>query len=86
MKDLIDIILKYCVKDESLINHIQSYKLYICGRHFTSDQIYIYPTHKMLKEGALVPTLNLPRKSASNTTKPRPADPIEKREEYQLLQ
>ena len=28
-KDLIDIILKYCVKDQSLIKHMQSYELYI---------------------------------------------------------
>ena len=64
---------------------MQSYKLYICERHFTPNQIYVYPTRKMLKEGAL-PTLNLPRESASNTRKPRPANAIEKREEYQLLQ
>ena len=64
---------------------MQSYKLYICEKHFTPDQIYVYPTRKMLKEGAL-PTLNLPRESASSTTKPRPVNAIEKREEYQLLQ
>ena len=28
-KDLIDIILKYCVKDQSLIKCMQSYELYI---------------------------------------------------------
>ena len=28
-KDLVDIILKYCVKDQSLIKHMQSYELYI---------------------------------------------------------
>ena len=39
----------------------------------------------MLKEGVLH-TLNLPGESASSTTKPRPANAIEKREEYQLLQ
>ena len=38
----------------------------------------------MLKEGAL-PALNLPRQSASSTTKPGPANTIEKREEYQIL-
>ena len=29
-KDLIDIIFKYRVKDQSLIKRMQSYKLYIC--------------------------------------------------------
>ena len=48
-KNLIDIILKYRVKDQSLIKRMQSYKLYICETHFAPDQIYIYPTHKMLK-------------------------------------
>ena len=61
-KDLIDIILKYRVKDQFLIKRMRSYKLYICAKHFTPDQIYIYPTRKMLKEGAL-PTLNLPQES-----------------------
>ena len=69
-KDPINIILKYCLKDQYLIKRMQSYKLYICQIHFTPDQIYIYPTRKMLKESAL-PTLNLPWKSASSTTKPR---------------
>ena len=41
-KDLIDIILKYRVKDQSLIKRMQSYKLYICEKHFTPDQIYVY--------------------------------------------
>ena len=58
-KDLINIILKYCLKDQYLIKWMQSYKLYICQIHFTPDQIYVYPTRKMLKESAL-PTLNLP--------------------------
>ena len=84
-KDLIDVTLKYRVKGQSLIKRMQPYKLYICEKHFTPDQIYVYPTRKMLKEGAL-PTLNLPRESASSTTKPRPVNAIEKREEYQLLQ
>ena len=60
-KDLIDIILKYHVKDQSLIKRMQSYKLYICERHFIPDQIYIYPIRKMLQKGVL-PTLNLPQK------------------------
>ena len=63
---------------------MQSYK-YICERDFTPDQICIYPTCKMLKEGTLA-ALNLSQESASNTTKPRPANSVEKHEEYQLLQ
>ena len=70
IKDLINIIFKYFVKDQSQIKYMQSYKLNICEIHFTPDQIYIYPTRTMLKESAL-PTLTLPRESASSTTKPR---------------
>ena len=84
-KDLIDIILKYRVKDQSLIKSMQSCKLNICERLFTPDQISIYSTNKMLKEGTSL-TLNLPRESASSTAKPRPANAIEKHEEYELLQ
>ena len=63
---------------------MQSYK-YICERDLTPDQIYIYPTCKMLNKGTLA-ALNLSQESASNTTKPRPANSVEKHEEYQLLQ
>ena len=48
---------------------MQSYKQYIYEKHFTPDQIYVHPTRKMLKEGAL-PTLNLPQEITSSTTKP----------------
>ena len=41
-KELIDIILKYRQRDESLNKRIQSHKLFICERHFTVDQIYVY--------------------------------------------
>ena len=52
---------------------MQSYKRYICEKHFTPDQIYVHPARKMLKEGAL-PTLNLPQEITSSTTKPCTAD------------
>ena len=59
-KDLIDIILKHRVKDQSLIRLMQSYKLYICERHFTPDLMYIHPKRKLLKEGT-----NFPRESVA---------------------
>ena len=83
-KDLKNIFLKYLVKDQSLIKRMRSCKLYICELLFTPDKIYINPTRKILKEGAL-PTLNLPQESASSSTEPRPVNEIEKCEEYQLL-
>ena len=43
---------------------IQSYKLFICERHFTVNQIYFYSSCKLLKEGAL-PAMNLPRPSSN---------------------
>ena len=64
---------------------MKSYKLYICEKDVTPDQIYVYPTRKMLKEGVLG-TLNLPWEIGSSITKPRHLNAIEKHEEYQLLQ
>ena len=85
-KELVGIILKYRQRDESLNKRIQSHKLFICERHFTADQIYIYSSRKSLKEGAL-PTLNLPRPSANaNATNNRSKRAIEKPEEYALSQ
>ena len=40
-KELINIILKYRQRDESLSKRIQSHKLFISERHFTVDQIYV---------------------------------------------
>ena len=59
---------------------------YLFVRHFTVDQIYVYSSHKLFKEGA-VPTLNLSRPSANaNATNNRSKRAIEKREEYALSQ
>ena len=65
-QDLINIILKYRKRDKSLNERIKSHKLFICEKHFTSDQIFVYPSRKSLKEGAL-PALNIPRPSANAT-------------------
>ena len=55
----------------------KSHKLFICEGHFTVDQIYVYSSRKLLKEGAL-PTLNLPHPSANaNTTNNRSKRAIE---------
>ena len=83
-QDLINIILKYRQRDKSLNERIESHKLFICEKHFIVDQIYVYPSRKLLKEGAL-PTLNLLRPSA-NATNNRSTSAIEKREEYSFLQ
>ena len=65
---------------------IQSHKLFICERHITVDNKYVYSNGKSLKEGAL-PTLNLPRPTANaNATNNWSKRAIEKREEYALLQ
>ena len=83
-QDLINIILKYRQRDKSLNETIESHKLFIYEKHFTADKIQVYPSRKSLKEGAL-PTLNLPRPSASATNN-RSTSTIEKREEYSFLQ
>ena len=60
----------------------KSHKLFICERHFTVDQIYVYSSCKLLKEGTL-PTLNLAHPSANaNEANNRSKRVIEKREQY----
>ena len=83
-QDLINIILKYRQGDKSLNERIESHKFFICEKHFTTDQTYVYPSRKSLKEGALQ-TLNLSRSSASATNNCS-TSAIEKREEYSVLQ
>ena len=83
-QDLINITLNYGQRDKSLNERIESHKSFISEKHFTADQIYVYPSRKSLKEGAL-PTLSLPRPSA-NATNNCSTSTIEKREEYSFLQ
>ena len=56
--ELINIITKDRVVDDALKKRIAGSNLFICEQHFSTDQFYIYPTRKSLKEGAL-PTLTL---------------------------
>ena len=85
-KELIDTILKYRQRDEFLNKCIQFHKLFICERHFTVDQIYVYSSRKSLKGGALL-TLDLPRPSANaNATNNRSNRAIEKLEGNPLSQ
>ena len=65
-QDLVNIILKYRQSDKSLNKRIESHKLFICEKHFIADQVYVYPSPKSLKGGAL-PTFSLPRPSANAT-------------------
>ena len=61
----------------------KSHKLFICERHFTVDQIYVYSSCKWLREGAW----NLPHPSANaNATNNWSKRAIEKLEQYALLQ
>ena len=52
-RDLIDIITKDRQVDEPLKKRIASCNLYICERHFSPEQIWKYPSRKVLKDGAL---------------------------------
>ena len=83
--ELINIITKDRVVDDALKKRIAITNLFICERHFSKDQFYVYPTRKQLKEGAL-PTLNLPQKSVPVlTSPPRSSSSITKREEFCIL-
>ena len=65
-RDLINIITKDRQVDEPLKKRIASCNLYICERHFSPEQIWKYPSRKVLKVGAL-PSLNLPEKSIASS-------------------
>lgn len=86
---LINIITKDRVIDKQLRKRIDTFKLYICERHFSPDQFYVYPTRKSLKEGE-IPYLNLPKKSFQTVTissESRSTTSIKKkREEFLVFQ
>ena len=85
--ELINVITKDRVVDDALKKRIAITNLFICERHFSKDQFYVYPTRKQLKEGDL-PTLNLPQKSVPVLTSPTPrsSSSITKREDFFILQ
>ena len=84
-RDLINIITKDRQVDEPLKKRIASCNLYICERHFLPEQVWKYPSRKVLKDGALS-SLVLPGKSIASSksshTITRPTSSIQKREEH----
>ena len=81
---MINVITEDRVVDQSLRKQIESDKLYICERHFSKEQLWIYESKKSLKAG-VIPSLNLPVKTVFSTTQQRSTSAIEKREESALL-
>ena len=78
--DLLSVITKDRVVDAKLKNQIDKDTVSICERHFNSNDVLLYPTRKLLREGA-IPTLHLPEKScSSNKSTERSRSTIEKRE------
>ena len=78
--DLLNVIRKDRVVDDSLKRQIDTDRLHICERHFNDYQFYFYATRRSLKEGA-IPTLNLPQKAIPPITSPhRPTITITKHE------
>ena len=61
---LIDILTRDREVTAILKNQIEKGTVWICERHYLPNEIYVYPSRKLLKEGAL-PTQNLPVKSIS---------------------
>ena len=86
--ELINVITKVCVigsKLQEKINDKEHKKLWICERHFSPHQYWVYSNSKNLKDGEL-PTLNIPTKSIDSLTPPpRTTSAISKREEFQQL-
>ena len=85
---LINVITTDRVIDSKLqekINDKEHKKLWICERHFSPKQYWVYSNSKMLNDGEL-PTLNIPKKSIDSlTSPPRTIAAISKREEFQQL-
>ena len=80
-RNLINVITKDRVVDQSLQKQIECNKLDICERHFSQDQLWIYDSKTSMKDG-VIPTLNLPIKTiCSPLPQPRSTSVIEKREE-----
>ena len=81
--ELINVITKDRVIDNTLqekINGKEHKKLWICERHFSPMQCWVYSKSKKLKDGEL-PTLNIPKKSMDSfTSPPRTTISISKRE------
>ena len=68
--ELINVIPKDRVIDNTLqekINNKEHKKLWICERHFSPMQYWVYSKSKKLKDGEL-PTLNIPKKSMDSFT------------------
>ena len=88
--ELINVITKDHVIDSKLqvkinVNDKEHKKMWICGRHFSTKQYWVYSNSKKLKEGEL-PTLHIPKKSIDSlTSHPRTIAAISKREEFQQL-
>ena len=84
-RDLINIITKDRQVGEPLKKRIVSCNLYICERHFSPEQIWKYPSRKVLKDGALS-SLSLPEKSIASSKSShaitRPTSSFQKREEH----
>ena len=77
--DLLAAVTRDRVLDENLKKQIKNNKVPICEKHFNSDQIYFYPTRKLLKEGAMQ-TLNLPEKSHPSKITVRSCSVTDKRD------
>ena len=70
---------------QEIINDKGDKKLWICERHFSPQQYWVYSNCKKMKDGEL-PTLNIPKKSIDSLTSPlRTTAAISKREEFQQL-
>ena len=67
--ELINIVTRDRELDEALKKRISSNNLYICERHFSSDQIWDYGDKKPMKDVA-IPHLNLPVKSVVSPPPP----------------
>ena len=82
-QELINVVTRDRVMDESFRKQIASNNIYICEKHFSDDQLWVYGNKKTMKDDA-IPTLNLPIKSIVSPPVPQRSTTVIKNERKAL--
>ena len=83
-QEIINVITRDREMDDSFRKQIQSGTLYVCERHFSTDQMWCYSEKKTLKDNA-IPSLNLPQKSIVSAKPVKRSDAVIQKREQSLL-
>ncbi|XP_065664211.1 uncharacterized protein LOC136086000 [Hydra vulgaris] len=69
-KEIVNILFKYRVADKDLKDRVAVGKIFICGRHFSIDDIELTKNKRKTLKLLAVPTKNVPQKSHENSQQP----------------